>query len=179
MKTKHILFSIASVIALWGFASVSAVNVDTQIEDELNKKAEQEMVQKAQDLSEKITFTKVNSCESMEKVMSGFLETYRKLHPQRNYNYGGYHGDDLEYAVEDASWGAPMLATNWIAKSTDSVAIRWEASQSLSASADMWTISDYSTTNIQKVWVDEPELLKSNGEYLFYYSEVDYNDQYI
>jgi hypothetical protein len=46
------------------------VNVDTQIEDELNKKAEQEMVKKAQDLSEKITFTKVNSCESMEKVMS-------------------------------------------------------------------------------------------------------------
>jgi hypothetical protein len=44
------------------------------------------MVQKAQDLSEKITFTKVNSCESMEKVMSGFLETYRKLHPQRTYN---------------------------------------------------------------------------------------------
>jgi hypothetical protein len=27
--------------------------------------------------------------------------------------------------------------------------------------------------------VDEPELLKSNGEYLFYYSEIDYNDKYI
>jgi hypothetical protein len=27
--------------------------------------------------------------------------------------------------------------------------------------------------------VDEPELLKSNGEYLFYYSEVDYSDKYI
>jgi hypothetical protein len=69
------------------------------------------MVQKAQDLSEKITFTKVNSCESMEKVMSGFLETYRKLHPKRNYNYGYYY-DDLDYALEDASWDAPMLATN-------------------------------------------------------------------
>ncbi|MBR7037434.1 hypothetical protein IKI14_06430 [bacterium] len=68
-------------------ASVSAVNIDTQIEDELNKKTQQEMVKKAQDLNEKITFTKVNSCESMEKVMSGFLDTYRKLHPQRNYNY--------------------------------------------------------------------------------------------
>jgi hypothetical protein len=45
------------------------------------------MVQKAQDLSEKITFTKVNSCESMEKVMSGFFETYRGQHPQRNYNH--------------------------------------------------------------------------------------------
>ena len=43
----------------------------------------------------------------------------------------------------------------------------------------MWEISDFSTTNIQKLWVDEPELLKSNGKYLFYYSEVDYDDQYV
>jgi hypothetical protein len=27
--------------------------------------------------------------------------------------------------------------------------------------------------------VDEPELLKSNGQYLFYYSEVNYNERYI
>ena len=58
MRTKRILFSIASIIALWGFISVSAVSIDTQIEDELNKKAEQEMVQKAQDPNEKITITK-------------------------------------------------------------------------------------------------------------------------
>ena len=87
MKAKSILFFIVSVLVLWWLASVSAVNIDTQIEDELNKKTQQEMVKKAQDLNEKITFTKVNSCESMEKVMSGFLDTYRKLHPQRNYNY--------------------------------------------------------------------------------------------
>jgi hypothetical protein len=55
------------------------------------------MVQKAQDLNEKITFTKVNSCESMEKVMGDFLETYRKLHPQRTNIYRDY---------ED--WGRPM-----------------------------------------------------------------------
>ena len=178
MKAKIILFSIASVIVLWGLASVSAVNIDTQIEDELNKKSEQEIVKKAQDLSEKITFTKVNSCESMEKVMSGFLETYRKLHPKRNYN----HWYDFVLYEEDAEaldWAMPVATTNWMAKSADSVAIRWEASQSLSASNDLWAISDYSTTNIQKVWVDEPELLKSNGKYLFYYSEESYNNRYI
>ena len=174
MKTKNLLFSIASVIVLWGFAGVSAISIDTQIEDELNKKAEQEMIQKAQSLNEKITFTKVNSCDSMEKVMSGFLETYRKLHPKRNYNY-----DFDTYALDEESvaWGAPTAMTNWISKSADSIGIRWEASQSLSS--DMWTISDYSTTNIQKVWVDEPDLLKSNGKYLFYYSEIGYNDKYI
>lgn len=29
--------------------------------------------------------------------------------------------------------------------------------------------ADYSQTNLQKLGVDEPELLKSNGNYLFYY----------
>ncbi len=175
MLKKWILFSALGILSIW-FANVYAVSIDTQIEDELNKKSEQEMIQKAQDLNEKIKFTKVNSCESMEKVMSGFLETYRKLHPKRNYNYGYYY-DTYALVDESIAFEAPTAMTNWVAKSADSVAVRWEASQSLSA--DMWTISDYSTTNIQKVWVDEPELLKSNGKYLFYYSEVDYNDQYI
>ena len=174
MKTKNLLFSIACVIALWGFASVSAISIDTQIEDELNKKAEQEMAKKVQDLNEKITFTKVNSCESMEKVMSGFLETYRKLHPQRTYNRR-YDEDYmvLNDSVESLNWGASDSVKSISATNS----VQREASQSFSA--DMWEISDYSTTNIQKAWVDEPEILKSNGKYLFYYSEPNYDEQYI
>jgi len=180
MKTKSILFSVITAVAISGFASVSAVNVDLQIEDELNKKEQQEMVKKAQDLNEKITFTKVNSCKSMETVMSGFLETYRKLHPQRTTRYW----DDYDYVFYENSasldWAAPEAMTNsisaWVSKSASADSIRWGTA---SLSADMWTISDYSTTNIQKLWVDEPELLKSNGKYLFYYSEVSYKDRYI
>ena len=45
MKSRNILlYSIASILALWSF--VSAVNVDSQIEDELNKKEQEEMIQK-------------------------------------------------------------------------------------------------------------------------------------
>ena len=44
------------------------------------------MIQKTQDLSEKITFTQVNSCASMEEVMNNFLETYKKLHPKIDYD---------------------------------------------------------------------------------------------
>jgi hypothetical protein len=86
MKRKGILLiAIATLISLQ--SPVSALIIDSQIEDELNKEAEKEIIKNAEELSEKITFTKVNSCESMEKVMSGFLETYRKLHPKRNYNH--------------------------------------------------------------------------------------------
>ncbi len=170
MKARNILFSIASVVTLWWFVSVSAINIDSQIEDELNKKSEQEMVQKAQDLSEKITFTKVNSCESMEKVMNDFLETYKKLNPKRSEHWYDapitlYTNGARDFAVEDV---AVAETSNMNYKSNS--AIKW---------ADMWEITDFSTTNIQRIWVDEPELLKSNGKYLFYYSEAEYNNRYI
>ena len=87
MKAKNVLFSIFSAVIAWWFASTYAVNIDSQIDDALNQKAQEEMQKKVQNLNEKITFTKVNSCQSMESVMSGFLEIYRKLHPQRNYNH--------------------------------------------------------------------------------------------
>ena len=172
MKSRNILlYSIASILALWSF--VSAVNVDSQIEDELNKKEQEEMIQKTQDLTEKITFTQVNSCQDMGKVMEDFLETYKKLHPKIDYDYriyrkgGMYLEDGIVYetnsfAVQDVEYAA-----------SESV----EPSKSLSV--DKWEVSDYSTTNIQKMWVDEPEILKSNWKYLFYYSEVNYNDKYI
>ena len=48
MKAKNILFSIAASAVLFGFTCVSAVTIDSQIEDELNEKAQQEMIKNAQ-----------------------------------------------------------------------------------------------------------------------------------
>ena len=172
---KNLFYLILSVGVFSWLTTVSAVDIDTQIEDALNEKEEQEIVQKAQDLNEKITFTKVNSCESMEKVLSDFLETYKKLHPKINYDRRYYKGgwgniyyetESLDFAVADSINWSQSLAVN-------------EVNAYGSASKDMWKLSDYSTTNIQKIWVDEPEILKSNWKYLFYYSLVDYDDKYI
>ena len=177
MKRNSILLVAAMLIALQSPVSALVI-IDSQIEDELNKKSEQEMVQKAQDLNEKITFTKVNSCESMESVMDDFLETYKKLHPKQTrhrYDYPVLYTNwaksisaDVDYMVEDVA----MVQEAGIAYEESS-------SNAISRSTDGGTISDYSTTNIQKIWVDEPEILKSNWKYLFYYSEASYNDKYI
>ena len=182
MLKKWILFSALGILSIW-FANVYAVNIDSQIENELNKKSEQEMIQNAQDLNEKIKFTKVNSCESMEKVMSGFLETYRKLHPKRNYNR--WWSNDLLWQTIEPAYDEDFVINAWAMKesiwtnSFKSETANLDYSDGASLSTDMWEIADYSTTNIQKIWVDEPEILKSNGKYLFYYSEINYNDQYI
>ncbi len=174
MKRKSILLIAAMLIALQ--SPVSAVTViDSQIDDELNKQAQQEMIKNAKDLNEKITFTKVNSCESMEKVMGDFLETYKKLHPKRTTRSSDFFGR----ATQD-------IAFNSVSKSADSANFAETAVESVAVAGSQslwatngWVISDYSTTNIQKVWVDEPEILKSNGKYLFYYSAVNYNEWYI
>lgn len=113
MKTKSILFSVITAVAIFGFASATSI-IDVQIEDELNKKEQQEMMKKAQDLNEKITFTKVNSCKSMESVMSGFLETYRQLHPKRNYDHGWYYHDE-DLLLEEVSRSDASSMTNSIA----------------------------------------------------------------
>ena len=183
MKRKGILLvAIATLISLQ--SPVSALVIDSQIEDELKKEAEKEIIKNAEELSEKITFTKVNSCESMESVMNKFLETYKKLHPKQTrhrYDYPVYYNglDSVEFATNDI----------WRATQDTSYNIAWSSkSQSASISreaiatdwaADMWEITDFSTTNIQKVWVDEPEILKSNGNYLFYYTQESYNNKYI
>ena len=176
MKRKSLLLIAAMLIALQ--SPVSAVTViDSQIDAELNKQAQQEMIKNAKDLNEKITFTKVNSCESMEKVMGDFLETYKKLHPQRTIRSYDYFETDGVWAVPSASIntiGAKWMNADFAMAENAAVA----GSQSLWAT-NGWVISDYSTTNIQKIWVDEPELLKSNGKYLFYYSSVNYNEGYI
>ncbi len=173
MKAKSILFSVVSLTVLWSFPSVNAISIDTQIEDELNKKAEQEMMQNAQDLNEKITFTKVNSCESMEKVMGDFLETYKKLHPKRTYR------DSIWTLGSD--WAVNSIETKSMSNNVDFAVRETSAAMADTQSlwSDGWVISDFSTTNIQKIWVDEPEILKSNGKYLFYYSEAEYNNRYI
>ena len=167
MWKKLLLFSVFTTIIVW-FSSTNAAttSIDTQIEEELNKKSQQEMIKKSQDLNEKITFTKVNSCESMESVMNDFLETYKKLNPKpTRRRYDG-----------------PILYTNWMKSIWIDYAVNEMATDSsfeMESISDMWEITDFSTTNIQKIWVDEPEILKSNGKYLFYYSQVDYNDKYI
>ena len=177
MKKNALLVVISALMLLQ--STTFAIVIDSQIEDELNKKSEEEIIANAQDLNEKITFTKVNSCNSMESVMGNFLETYKKLHPQpvrRRYDYPVYMattsnwvkslGADVDYMVEDAV----MLQENSMEYG------RWVNESSTS---DMGEITDFSTTNIQKLWVDEPEILKSNGIHLFYYSEEDYNNKYV
>lgn len=153
------------LLSALGISPVFASVIDDQISEALNDKAQQELSKNAEELNEKITFSKVNSCASMESILSGFLDTYRKLNPQRNYDYRLYNW--IKWL-----WATMMVEDVAVYNSSVDYAVA-EKAESIQTS-----ISDFSTTNIQKAWVDEPDILKSNGKYLFYYAQ-ERNSNYV
>ena len=140
-------------VLLTSFSWVLATDIiDTQILDEMSKKQQQEQLQQTEVLTENFTFNQMNSCEGMEQVFTDFLEMYKKYTPKRQYYYRNGRDD--------------MLVETAMVKKMDMA----DATQSISNEALVvggW--GDFSTTNLQKVGVDEPEILKSNGTHLFYY----------
>ena len=151
------------VIAMSFPVVLAADVVDTQIVDELEKQQQQEQLQKAETLTEQFTFNQVNSCQGMEQVFSDFLEMYKKYHPERVYSkYQNFWGDYIVVSDTNSMMNDMVMSP--------SSALRDEV---MTESA-MIAGGDFSTTNLQKAGVDEPEILKSNGEYLFYYVDNPY-----
>lgn len=137
------------------FSFVSALDVDTQIDDALNKQHQEEMLKNMEDLNETFSLTQVNSCSSMDNVLGDFLELYKKYYPKQRYPIYLNGG---RWIMESAVMEDSDMATSAVDVIVpDSKNVEWA-----------WG-DDFSTTNLQKIWVDEPETLKSNGKYLFYY----------
>ena len=124
------------------------------------------MMNAAQDLNENFTFTQVNSCASMDTVMGEFLELYKKYYPQRGYLYDKGLTPFVNGLLMDALFGNDLAEVNEDAYYDDVQAV---PAMAVGGGGD----GGYSTTNLQKVGVDEPETLKSNGKYLFYYVPYD------
>ena len=81
------------------------------------------------------------------------LKKYAKEQPKRYYDSFWWFGKVM-YAnsavdmVEEAAFTEDSLSFETIESSS----------------------TDYSTTNVQKVWVDEPEIIKTDGKYFYYYN---------
>ncbi len=92
-----------------------------------------------------LKFTQAKSCKSLESM----LEKYAK--EARNNSRSPFMKRMGMMLTEDAA------VTNEMAP---------QALDVMSSSS-----TDFSQTNIQKSWVDEPEILKTDGEYFYYYNQ--------
>ena len=141
MKKPLSLLLIGTLFLGCSFVSATS-NTDTQLLDQI--------VSWSNVSASSLKFKQATSCETIQEM----LKKYAK-----------------ERAVvrETYTWWTPMLewakgisVTNSLSDSVQGA----EASLSLDASESISSSStDYSTTNIQKAWVDEPEIIiKDNGE---------------
>ncbi|MDR0651325.1 MAG: hypothetical protein LBG59_08240 [Candidatus Peribacteria bacterium] len=89
--------SIVFASLFFGLTTFGATLVDEQIVDAINQQQQEELLKQAQTLNETITFTQVNSCQSMEQVFSNFLEIYKKYTPQQSYR--GRGAFDIMYTM--------------------------------------------------------------------------------
>jgi len=144
---KKTLLSFFSVFFL--FLPLISQAEDTQILDELEKN-------KTSIGDPNFELKTFDDCESIRQVMNDFYKKY--FEQERPYSY--YRGgliepmitDDVMLEVQEES--ASDKATNSL--------VGW-----------MWWGDDveYSETNVQVAWVDESDIIKTDGEYIYYASE--------
>jgi inhibitor of cysteine peptidase len=153
IKFKIFFLSIA-LLTIWLFdiKTVFAVVEDNSLMD---------MDTTNQKTNETFTFTNFTSCQDFESVMKEFVIMLHKN--QRFWWYRGWFLDDINTA-SIAEWWSQVPQWAFLADAKTSNA--WTAPSTNEA---------FSNTNTQKVWVDEPEIIKTDGKYIYYYSSADYN----
>jgi len=138
------------MVAFWFSASFAAE--DTQLLEELEKLEVSELKDSAQMLNEKMKFESFSTCEDMNTVLVDFLKE----------NKDSFSGFNNRYYLED-----DMVIMEAEESMADSVAAprAWALAKTTSSNTDV------STTNVQVRGIDEPDILKTDGDYLYYYNQ--------
>jgi len=122
------------------FSTSYASIVDDSIEKELDK-------QEVKELQIDFKLKKFKSCEDMQKVMEDYIKTYWENNKKR--------------------YVEPMIMYKWasIDMVADDAVLESKSLNSVSSSN-----KDYSRTNTQVKGVDESDIIKTDGNYIYYYN---------
>ena len=143
---KHLLLSVA-LIGITGIASpVRAQTVDNQIGDLLNQQDSGSIAT----LAASVSYSQFNSCSDMNTVTKKFIED--------NIDSLGVRRGPIVYA--QGGLATPVAVNVKDAATATAVAP--------SATASNGSV-DFSTTNIQKIGVDEGDIIKNNATNTYYY----------
>lgn len=162
MKLLVWIFSIAMITNSFVFAT----NEDSQIIDTLED--QREIAQE-----EQLQFTTFESCEEMETTLESYIKDNFKHQrwwfwwPIRIF----WEPVALEMAFDDSADMSESVSTTSTTSNARVVATPktgwWEEWW-------IWSSVDFSTTNTQKIWIDEADILKSTWEYLYYYNQKEH-----
>lgn len=179
MKKIAYLLLILFINLLWlSFVEAKSILLDDQITDQMNNLQEDEVKNSYKELNEKFKFESFNSCQNLESVFEDYLSKYMD-----NYGYQwGYPVkgwvmimDEKSVRSLDSSVESPVSTMQvqdmdrWSEWSAGAWVVTDFQNEPVSQTIDSST-TDYSQTNIQVKWVDEPEILKTDWKNLYYYN---------
>lgn len=148
---KKILFLF--ILFIFSFGTLNAASIeDTSIIDELAKN-------EVKELDFNFNLKTFESCDNLENVMSDYIKNYWKNNRDTFRWWPIYFNDVLG--------GKPSMS-EWVV--SDSVQSK-DAMAPTNPELIWW--KDYSETNVQVAWVDESDIVKTDWNYIYYYSETD------
>lgn len=124
--------------------------IDDSLVNAVEQQSQTDLLKELQDAKNSITLTKAKSCEDFDSVLTKWIEKNKEYFSQW---WWGYYGRPMPIdgvAVMEDSTSATAIS----AKQLDGV---WGA----------WS-PDFSATNVQKAWIDEPDIIKNDGQYIYY-----------
>lgn len=150
MKTiykRPFMVFVIMLISLFSVSSSYAAVEDTSIIDELSKNI-------VKDINFDFNLKKFESCDWIEKVMGDYIKDYWKNNQDK--------------------WRYPIMY-KWDMSIMESSLQKTTTSNDASVDWMWWSevILDFSKTNVQVEWVDEADLVKTDGKYIYYYNETD------
>lgn len=145
MKRKYFLAILPFLcIASTTFAQV----IDDSIDKELNKNPSEKQELKVEDFKMKTYST----CSEADAIINKYLELEKNRERRYDYSNKGFLNKSASMAAEERG------------TTTDS---------SANSSGKSLSSNDFSKTNTQVSWVDEAEIVKTDGKYIYYFSSKD------
>lgn len=131
----------------------TGIEIDNSLIDALEKQPETDLVKELKDAKNSLKLQSAVSCDDFDTVLTNWVNKHKEFF-QRPY-YGG---------------PMPLMREGWVA--VDSM-VKTAVPESAASDAPMaagvwWWAPDYSSTNVQKVWIDEPDIIKNDGAYIYY-----------
>lgn len=134
------------VLFFFAVSQVWANQVDNSIESEISKL-------EVEEISGDFSLKTFSSCSAMDEVMNDYIKDYWKNNKNRwNYNYY----PTVDFMVDD------IMDESLDSDESETV----ESSKVSNVSA-----GDFSSTNTQIQWVDESDIIKTDGKYVYFYNQ--------
>lgn len=131
----------------------TGIEIDNSLIDALEKQPETDLVKELKDAKNSLKLQSATSCEDFDTVLTNWVNKNKDFF-QRPYYYGG---------------PMPLRREGWVAVDSMAKTAVPESASSASAWVGVWGWApDYSATNVQKAWIDEPDIIKNDGAYIYY-----------